>query len=151
MSTVKIPRLSRILLVLLLVLASPVRAQVEASHEPAPVGYWSLATPGYDASNGRPLEVVVIVRFQGDGTFQAVLKTHDGSGELGSSAPFRGRWEWRTAFGREVLCVARTDLVGVVCPYALVDGVLVHANRRLTRHTADEVQAIAPELVGPSP
>lgn len=150
MSIAEIPRrLSRILLVALLVLAAPAGAQVEASHELAPVGYWSLATPGYDASNGRPLEVVVIVRFDAAGTFEAVLKTHDGTGQLGSSAPFAGRWELRTTFGREVVCIVRRDLAGVVCDYTVDGGGLLYGNRPLRRHTADEVRAIAPELVGP--
>lgn len=149
MSTAEIPRLSRMLLAALVVLASPLRAQVEADHEPAPVGYWSLATDAYDPASGRPLQLVVIARFLEDGRFEAVLKTSDGSGDLGSSGRFRGRWEQQEAFGRTVICVTREDLAGVVCQYTVMNGGLIYANRRLTRHTADQVRAIAPELVEP--
>lgn len=137
----------RILLALLLVAAArSLVGQTAAVAPTPPVGYWSLATDAYDLATGRPLQLVVIARFLEDGRFEAVLKTSDGSGELGSSGRFRGRWVRQEAFGRTVICVTREDLAGVVCPYTVMNGGLVYADRRLTGHTEDQVRVIAPEL-----
>ena len=138
----------RAIVLLMLAASVPLSAQeVTAVPAPAPVGYWSLTTDGYDPTTERSLQVAVIARFFADGRFLAVMKTHDGSGETGSSAPFRGRWELRQAFGRVVLCTTRTEVAGVVCNYTVIEEGLVYGNRPLVAHTAEQVAAIAPELV----
>lgn len=137
----------RLTLLLLCLLAAPLSAQ---SVDTPPVGYWSLTSSAFDAE-GRPLEVAVIVHFRPDSTFIAVLKTNDRSGDIGSSAPFVGRWSAQAVFGQPMICVRRMDMAGGVCQYTVRGGGLYYVNRPLVAHTEEQVRRIAPEITGAWP
>ena len=137
---------ARLLLALLLGSAPLTAQHLVRAQEPVPIGYWSITTDAYNPQ-GRPIQVTVIVRFLPDHTFFAVLKTNDGSGEIGSGSPFKGLWDTVTVFGKTLVCKSLMDRSAVVCQYTVDGDRLLYVDRELTFHTADEVKTIAPELV----
>lgn len=125
--------------------AAPVAAQ--SLHQVAPVGYWSITQPGYDGSNGTPLQITVIARFLPDHTFYAVQKTNDGGPEVGSSSPWQGVWDTVSVMDQQMVCVRRTSVRGNVCVYSVRNDSLFYVDTPLVPHTEQEVATIAPELV----
>lgn len=102
-----------------LLLATPLRAQ-----DSALIGTWAASGYANDNARGIQVKVVAVIRFGADSTYQSVMATDDGSGEIGSTG-YAGRWGTaKDAWGSEMLCVTDRTGLGHCQPYTLKQGSL---------------------------